>query len=139
MIDGRDIAPLLLGKSKESPREAHYYFKGTTLEAVRQGPWKLALAPQVETMGRGVEADATKTPRHYDLGTDIGERTDVASQHPDVIAKLQTLAARMNAEIAGKSPPARRPAGTVANPVTLYPTEPNAPKKAKETQKPKKK
>ena len=28
---------------KESPREAHYYFSGTRLEAVRSGPWKLAV------------------------------------------------------------------------------------------------
>jgi arylsulfatase A len=54
VIDGRDISPLLLGQSAQSPREAHYYFAGYNLQAVRQGPWKLAIAPQPETMGRGI-------------------------------------------------------------------------------------
>ena len=32
-IDGADLSPLLLGRTKESPREAHYYFSGNRLEA----------------------------------------------------------------------------------------------------------
>jgi len=50
--DGRDISPLLFGESKESPREVHYYYRGYKLEAVRCGPWKLALGPQVEAVPR---------------------------------------------------------------------------------------
>ncbi len=42
VIDGRDLSPVLLGKSEESLREAHYYFSGYNLQAVWQGPWKLA-------------------------------------------------------------------------------------------------
>ena len=53
-IDGNDISPLLLGQSKESPREAHYYFSGNALQAVRSGPWKLAITRQNE--GRRVTA-----------------------------------------------------------------------------------
>jgi arylsulfatase A len=123
VIDGRDISPLLLGKSTTSPREAHYYFRAYNLEAVRQGPWKLALAPQHETMGKGVLDDASGTaPRLYNLDQDIGEKTSVADQHPEVVAKLQALAARMAAEIGGNHPAARRPAGSVAKATTLYPT-----------------
>jgi arylsulfatase A len=123
VIDGRDISPLLLGKSTTSPREAHYYFRAYNLEAVRQGSWKLALAPQHETMGKGVLDDASGTaPRLYNLDQDIGEKTNVADQHPDIVAKLQPLAAKMAAEIGGNHPTARRPAGTVAKSATLYPT-----------------
>src|SRR5207244_1427378 len=42
-IDGKDLGPILSGKSKESPHEAFYYFKGNVLEAVRSGPWKYFL------------------------------------------------------------------------------------------------
>jgi arylsulfatase A-like enzyme len=124
VIDGRDITPLLLAESTEAPREAHYYFAGYTLQAVRQGPWKLALTPQSETMGKGVAADAAGPgPRLYNLDDEIGERTNLAAQHPDIVQRLQDLAAQMNAELGGPAPSGRRPAGSVENPVTLYPAE----------------
>jgi arylsulfatase A-like enzyme len=132
VIDGRDITPILLGQSKESAREAHYYFAGYDLQAVRQGRWKLALTPQPEGMGK----QAAKTSpglRLYDLDAEIGEQTDVAAQHPDVVAKLKALADKMAAEIGGKTPTARRPAGEVKGAKTLYPTVdyvPNDVKKA---------
>jgi len=129
VIDGRDISPLLFGRSKQSPREAHYYFRGWTLEAVRQGPWKLAIAPQPQTMGKGTSDDAKLTPRLYNLDNEIGEQTNLADQHPEIVAKLQALATKMNAEIGGQSPAARRPPGIVEKPVTLYPAEARAPKK----------
>jgi arylsulfatase A-like enzyme len=124
VIDGRDISPLLLGKAGTSPREAHYYFLGYHLQAVRQGPWKLALAPQNETMGRGTKPDADTTePRLYNLDAEIGEQTDVASAHPEIVTRLQALAEKMNAEIGGSGPAARRPAGKADNPAILYPAE----------------
>ncbi|MBM3359628.1 MAG: arylsulfatase [Betaproteobacteria bacterium] len=124
VIDGRDISPLLFGKTTQSPREAHYYFSGYNLQAVRQGAWKLALAAQAESMGKAVSHDATnQTPRLYNLDQEIGERTNLAGQHPEIVARLKALAAKMDAEIGGKNPSARRPAGETANPQVLYPTE----------------
>lgn len=129
VIDGRDISPMLLGESATSPREAHYYFSQYQLDAVRQGSWKLALAPQHETMGKGTLPDASgPAPRLYNLQQDLGEKANVADKHPEIVAKLQALATRMDHEIGGKSPTARRPAGEVANAKTLYPTE-EAPKR----------
>ncbi len=132
VIDGRDISPLLFGKSKESQREAHYYFSGYKLQAVRQGPWKLAIAPQATSMGLEVSADAKVNPRLYNLDTEISEQTNLADKHPDIVAKLQALAATMNAEIGGDQPKARRPAGKAENPQMLYPTsvKPGGRKKA---------
>ncbi len=123
-IDGKDISPLMLGKTKQSPHEARYYYSGYRLEAVRQGPWKLALGPQSEGMGTvGESLDAkVKGVRLYNLDAEIGERTDVAAQHPDVVKRLQELADKMAAELGnGKPGPAVRPAGSVKNPVMLYP------------------
>ena len=129
VIDGRDLSPLLFGKTKESQREAHYYFAGYNVQAVRQGPWKLAVAPQSETMGKDTPTDANgKAPRLYNLDTEIGEKTNLADKHPDLVAKLQALADKMTAEIGGKEPKARRPAGVVENPKTLYATEDSPPR-----------
>jgi hypothetical protein len=47
----------------------------------------------------------------------------VANNHPVVVARLKALAARMDEQIGGSNPKARRPPGTVANPKTLYPTD----------------
>jgi arylsulfatase A len=130
VIDGRDITSILLGQSKESAREAHFYFSGYDLQAVRQGRWKLALVPQPEDMGKRAE----KTPpglRLYDLDAEIGEQTDVAAQHPEIVAKLKPLADKMSAEIGGKTPTARRPAGEVKGAKTLYPTADYVPNNVK--------
>jgi arylsulfatase A-like enzyme len=121
VIDGRDITPILLGQSKESAREAHYYFASYDLQAVRQGRWKLALSPQSDGLGKNAAKTAPGL-RLYDLDAEIGEQTDVAAQHPEVVAKLKALADKMEAEIGGKTPTARRPAGEVKGAKTLYPT-----------------
>jgi arylsulfatase A len=89
---------------------------------VRAGRWKLAVAPQVESMGHAAKVPASMdAPRLYDLEADLGETTDVAARHPDVVARLAALARRMAAELSGARAPGRRPAGTVADPAFLYP------------------
>ncbi len=123
-IDGKDIAPLLLGKTKASPHEARYYFNGYNLQAIRSGPWKLAIASQSEGMGKAGQTvpASLESPRLYNLDTEIGERTDVAAAHPEVVARLKALAVEMASEL-GQGKPGVRPAGVVQNPVTLYPFE----------------
>ena len=130
VIDGRDITPILLGQSKESAREAHYYFASYDLQAVRQGRWKLALSPQSDGLGKNAAKTAPGL-RLYDLDAEIGEQTDVSAQHPEVVAKLKALADKMAAEIGGKTPTARRPAGEVKGAKTLYPTVDYVPNDAK--------
>lgn len=123
VIDGRDLSPVLFGKRKESPREAHYYFSGYNLQAVRQGRWKLAIAPQADAADK-TTVEASKTnPRLYELDADIGETTNLADKHPDVVEKLTKLITTMNDEIGGPAPKSRRPAGVVAKPQPLYPID----------------
>ena len=120
-IDGIDITKVLLGDATESGREAWYYFGGTKLQAVRSGPWKLAITGQSIGMGmREKPEDLAKGGRLYNLDEEIGEVTNLAEKHPEVVARLQKLADEMAADIAANS----RPAGVVENPVTLYPTQP---------------
>ncbi len=120
-IDGADLSPLLLGKAKESPREAHYYFNGNKLEAVRSGPWKLAVAPQSENIGKPKEPEnGPFVPKLYNLDDDIGEKTDVADKHPDVVKRLQELVKKMDADLgATKQGPGVRPPGRVEKPLPL--------------------
>ncbi len=125
-IDGKDISPLLFATTKDSPHEARYYYNVYKLEAVRVGPWKLAIAPQYENIGpasQTVPASLDK-PRLYNLDSDIGERADVAADHPEVVSRLKAFAVKMASELGnGKPGPEVRPAGRVENPVTLYPIE----------------
>ena len=130
-IDGKDISPILLGKTKESPHEAWFYYQGTTLQAVRSGPWKLAITPQSIGMGMKERPEdlQSREPRLYNLDEEIGEVTNLADKHPEVVARLQKLIDGMVADIgSGKSGPGVRPAGEVENPVTLYPTQPRKPR-----------
>jgi len=125
-IDGRDISGLLLGWTTKSPHEAWFYYKGTQLKAVRQGPWKLALSPQ--SLGMGIKERPQdllgKEVRLYNLDEEIGEVTNVAAENPEVVGRLQALAETMRADIGdGKTGPGVRPAGQVDNPVMLYPAE----------------
>jgi arylsulfatase A len=126
-IDGCDVSKVLMGESTESPHEAWYYYQGTNLQAVRSGPWKLAIKPQSLGMGIKERPEDLKASgvRLYNLDDEIGEITNVAETHPDVVARLQKLADDMIADIgSGKPGPGVRPAGSVENPVTLYPTQP---------------
>ena len=124
-IDGADISKLLLGQTKVPAREAHFYYNGYKLQAVRSGPWKLALVPQA--LGMGVKKDNVmeKGLRLYNLDTDIGETTNVAGANPRVVKKLKALTDKMAAELCDGSPagPGVRPAGTVENPEFLYPVK----------------
>ena len=136
-IDGHDISPLLLGDADDLPGRAWHYYQGTRLQAVRVGPWKLAIAPQ--SLGMGIKekpADLQVSgERLYNLDEEIGEVTNVAEQHPEVVAKLRQEVDKMLADIgSGQAGPGVRPAGSVENPVTLYPTQSakrRAPKKGK--------
>ncbi|MGI9469954.1 MAG: sulfatase family protein [Rubripirellula sp.] len=133
-IDGEDIGPLLRGESADSPHEAWHYFRGTRLEAVRSGPWKLAIRPQSLGMGIREQPEDLRGQgvRLYNLDVEIGEQTNVGDKHPEVVARLQRLADEMIADIGDGSPgPGVRPPGVVDNPVTLYPTVPRPARKKK--------
>ena len=120
-LDGKDVWPLLSGQTKASPHEALCYFNGLKLEAVRAGPWKLAIAPQGTGLPKGAANPVEHTgPRLYNLDTDIGELADVAAQHPEVVARLQKFVQQMDADlgVTGEGPGVRPP-DRVANPQPL--------------------
>jgi arylsulfatase A len=101
-IDGKDIWPLLSGqKDAKSPQEAYYFYWGRELQAVRSGPWKLHFPHSYRTLagkeggkdGQPAGYAEAKTPLAlFDLTKDVGETTNVAEQHPEVVEKLKKLA-----------------------------------------------
>jgi arylsulfatase A-like enzyme len=107
-IDGADIWPLMSGqKDARSPHEAYYFYWGNELQAVRSGKWKLHLPhtyrsltgqPGRDGLPHGY-TEATTPLALYDLEADVGEKTDVAEQHPDVVELLSRFAAQARAEL----------------------------------------
>jgi len=89
---------------------------------VRSGPWKLAIAWQATGKGFGPSARASfEKPRLYNLDTDIGERTNVAAEHPEVVARLQGFIEQMDGDLGRNgNGPGVRPPGRVAHPHVLF-------------------
>lgn len=79
-IDGVDISPLLFDAAP-SPRETFAYWWMDDLAAVRDARWKLHQARHGEPV-----------TELYDLRADGSETTDVASDHPEVVARLSAVA-----------------------------------------------
>ncbi|HZN36738.1 MAG TPA: sulfatase [Pirellulaceae bacterium] len=149
-IDGEDRWQLIAGLPDARPRETFCYYAGDELQAVRSGRWKLHLPheylspaqppgkngkpanfenlkPESMAMSglRGIASRHGYVVKQigltlYDLETDIGETTDVAAQHPEIVARLQKLAESARADL-GDSLTKRkgagvRPCGTVSPP-----------------------
>lgn len=86
IIDGLDISPLLLGQpGAKSPRDTLFYYFGDNLNAVRHGRWKFFSSRHT---WRTAETNLCEL---YDLETDVGETTNVADAHPDVVRRMQGL------------------------------------------------
>ena len=85
VIDGQDLSATLF-KGAPMPLRPFFYYRGTRVFAVRQGPWKMHLFTQ---KGYGQpRPDAHHPPLLYNLETDPGETFNVATNHPTVIADL---------------------------------------------------
>jgi len=107
-IDGLDISPLLLGEAgARSPHDALLFYYGTELRAVRGGRFKLVLPHRSQTLdgpagsgGRPGKYRQAEVPLAlYDLGADVGETTDVASAHPDVVKRLLEAAEKAREDL----------------------------------------
>lgn len=106
-IDGRNIWDLMqVREGADSPHDAYYiYYNRNELQAVLMGDWKLYLPHAYRTLkaeqgfrddGIPIKYEMTRieTPELYHLGNDVGETTDVAASHPDVVKRMLLLAQR---------------------------------------------
>lgn len=108
-IDGKNIWPLIDGTpSAKSPHKAYYLYHGGRLEAIRMGKWKLHFPhPYTTLSGRkggtgGVPARQDRKTiglSLFDLENDLGETTNVADNHPEVVATIKTLRKKMRADL----------------------------------------
>jgi arylsulfatase A-like enzyme len=106
-IDGRDIWPLLSApQHARPPHEALYFYWGRELHAIRRGRWKLHLPHPYQSLEfAGRDGAPGKYVRKeialslFDLEQDIGETTNVADRHPDVVKQLLEYAERAREDL----------------------------------------
>ena len=110
VLDGQDIRHLFAGEfEKADPNRVFHYYFLNSLQAVRQGKWKLHLPRLANPPWLGIfsnnrhiaEADWTgfEEPFLVDLEADPGETRSVAEQHPGVVVHLLGLAEDARADI----------------------------------------
>ncbi len=97
-LDGRSIAGVIRSAAAPSPHERFYWQLGANPEkarwVVREGDWKL-LGNSGEVVAPEGAAELTAEDKRLflvNLAEDVGERKNVASEHPEVLERL--LAAR---------------------------------------------
>ena len=91
LIDGRSLEPLLRGVETASQHENYFYYRGATLWAVRQGPWKAHLETQWAYRADSLRVEHDP-PQLFNLDVDPEERFNVSAEHPDVVASILAAA-----------------------------------------------
>ncbi len=92
--DGRDISALIQGRG-ESPHQRLAFYRGASLQALREGPWKLHLP-------RGQGGRRTQGAL-YHLGEDIGETTDLSARHPQRAEAMARAARDLDARLKARA------------------------------------
>ena len=97
VIDGLDISGIFHGTQTDLDRP-FFFYQHQALRAVRQGEWKLHLPHSKLDRTKEGETWQTHVPKPdrpyiekitlYNLKDDIGETTNVAKDHPEIVAKL---------------------------------------------------
>jgi len=91
-LDGVELGPTLRGERTDPVHERLFWRSGPN-KAVRQGNWKLVQAGEHVWL--------------FDLAADVGETTNLATGHPDVVAELLGALAAWEAELAPPAWPSR--------------------------------
>ncbi len=99
--DGVDLLPYLTGANRAAPHPTLYWRSGPNF-AIRDGDWKMWVVNRADPSERprsgtgpvadGVEAKVSSLGKYvmlFDLKTDLGEKTNLATARPEVVARLQ--------------------------------------------------
>jgi arylsulfatase A-like enzyme len=89
-LDGSDVSPLFLGAGP-SPRKVMFFYRGETLYAVRNGPYKAHFITE-GAYRPDYPRKEHNPPLLYNLDHDPSERFDISKKHPEVIADIQKIA-----------------------------------------------
>ena len=88
--DSFNVLPALLGQQLAKPCRDHLVEHGNVL-ALRKGPWKLIPAAEA---GKGKKAKRGGAPAEtqlYNLADDLGETTNLAGKHPEIVQEMTAL------------------------------------------------
>ncbi len=85
--DGHDLSDLWAGRTAQSPRREFVYHRGSQVQGIRVGPWKL----------RTIEGDEL-----FHLDMDPSERFNVAGEQPEIVAALRDRLGRYQASVAAE-------------------------------------
>lgn len=124
--DGCDISPIWRGApGATSPHETFFYYLVDRLQAARMGHWKLHL---------GLTKDQRLDPKKhqlYNLANDLGETTNVAKDHPDIVQeilnRMQTIREDIGDKILNIKGQNERPPAISEHPKPLTEFDPNYP------------
>lgn len=122
VIDGKEITGLVKGVPEaKTPYDAFFYYERDQLQAVRSGPWKLFLPLNEFTRHPHFRAGQKTQPLLFNVVTDIGCRTNVADQHPNVVERLTKYAESAREDLGDRGRPGKgqRKAGFTRHPVPL--------------------
>ncbi len=94
-IDGLDAAGTILGDAPSPRSEFLYYSSGGALVGIRSEQWKL------------LQIRKPKKPQTllFNLAKDLSETTNLASEHPEIVARLQTRMRELDTEITNNKTP----------------------------------
>ena len=109
-IDGKNVLPILTQEQSQSPHEAYFfYYNVNQLQGVRYGDYKLYFEHTYRTMAGqpqgkdGLPGEYTNITLEeielYHLPTDPSEQTNIAEKHPEVVAKIESLANEMRLKL----------------------------------------
>ena len=97
-IDGISYLPTLLGGPERQKKHEYLYWaseEGATSVGVRYQQWKLVQYPAPKKPSqKKQDPDRGPTWRLYDLTEDLGERNNLAEQHPEVVNTILALLRR---------------------------------------------
>ncbi len=105
-IDGLNVEQLLHKQGARSPRREfiHYTSQGR-IEGLRQDRWKLLVKHPRQRRNNNRKNQAKKAPPPqpqimlFDLLADIGEKNNLASANPEIVARLQARMLELDEEI----------------------------------------
>ncbi|MCX6894692.1 MAG: sulfatase [Verrucomicrobia bacterium] len=112
-IDGLDVWPIIAGQpGAKNPHPAYwFYYERGQLQALTTGDgrWKLQLPHNYGSLGGkppghdGLPVPGTsikiESNELYDLVNDVSEKTNVISQHPDIVQQLEAEAEKARVEL----------------------------------------
>lgn len=93
--DGFDLRDFWAGRTAQSPRRDFIYHRGSAVQGIRVGPWKL----------RTVDGDEL-----FHLDFDHSERYNVAEEQPEIVAELRRRISKFEGRVAAEMTTSQSPA-----------------------------